>query len=104
MKGRSDFDKFAQRYGRRRANFFERPHLTRRAFFQIAGGAAAGFATVTALLAGTKKVATHEMPASLLEAGGASETMRKHNRRLLAAGAGIVQTYTINDRIPRAPR
>jgi hypothetical protein len=42
MKGQGDFEKFAARSGRRQGNFFERPHLTRRAFFQIAGAGVTG--------------------------------------------------------------
>jgi hypothetical protein len=37
MKGQSDFERFLQSCPRRRRNFFSRPDLTRRAFFQVAG-------------------------------------------------------------------
>lgn len=60
MKGQGDFDKFAQRFGRRRGNFFERPHLTRREFFQIAGAGITG-SFLAGRLGAQEVVAQHDV-------------------------------------------
>lgn len=46
MNGQGDFERFLQRYPRRRRSFFSRRDLTRRAFFQLSGaGITASFLT-----------------------------------------------------------
>jgi hypothetical protein len=78
MIGQDKFNRFVERHAHPHKNFFERPHTSRRRFFQILGGGVGGY-----YLAGQNRLAGQ----TIRRSGAATQNKAKHLIFILLNGA-----------------